>query len=637
MATGDDVNDSPEVAAHRIGSLRLSDRFDAALAEASRALKRWPDDTRIRLELAATLLDARQTDAAVDALRAILDRDPNHIEARFNLGLALLRTGKAMEAAEAFAAVAQLRPDFYDAHAKQGLALIQAGQREAGVRAFRAAANIRPDSAQAHSDLGAALAQAGCWPEALPHLRKAVALAPSAPQAARNLAMALFDAAEFDQALPILRHAIERDPANPQLHQRLGVLLGRQGDFEQAAACFGRAIELGAVEGSSWVNLSSALERAGFHDRALEIVERGLTLHPGYALLHTRRGDLRQASGNLEEAIADYRRAIELEDQLPAAHVGLATALLARGDFLEGLSEYEWRLRLPELRSPPRRFVAPRWGGEDPAGKTILLHSEQGFGDAIQFVRYAPLIAKKGAKVIVQCPEPLAELFAGLRGVSAVVASNDEPPPFDMHLPMMSAPHVMRTDVATIPADVPYLHADEGRRARWRDLVGRGEDAVRVGICRAGRAPDALASQRSIKAKSLAVLAKVPNVIWYELALPDPLRRDDPLPSELRVVDYTSLLSSFAETAGLLDALDLIITIDSAVAHLSGAMGKPTWLLLPQNPDWRWRQLLGDRSRWYPTIRVFQQQGAQGWPSVLELVAAELLCMAKDHGSTGGS
>jgi hypothetical protein len=327
--------------------------------------------------------------------------------------------------------------------------------------------------------------------------------------------------------------------------------------------------------------------------------------------------------------------------------MNLGVALLARGDFAEGWDEYEWRWRVPELRSSSssssssasssrRELGVPAWDGEDPRGRTILLHAEQGFGDAIQFVRYVPIVADRGARVVLECPAELVALFASVRGVERLVVRDAGlPATFDAHLPLMSLGRVMKTDRATIPADVPYLAAPAAQRQEWRERLAHDPPSpsaslLRVGICRAGRVQDAISRARAFRGQLLSALAGISNVAFYELTLPDSARGDDPVPPGVRLIDHTAHLHHFGSAAGLVDALDLVITIDSAMVHLAGSMAKETWLLLPHVADWRWRHVdaSGERSLWYPTVRIFRQRTPGDWPELLSRVASELATRA---------
>jgi hypothetical protein len=294
---------------------------------------------------------------------------------------------------------------------------------------------------------------------------------------------------------------------------------------------------------------------------------------------------------------------------------------LLLGDYPNGWRGYETRWRIPES-FPPRDFRQPVWDGSDISGKTVLLHAEQGFGDTIQFCRYAPLVAERGATVIVECQPPLAALLQTLAGVKQVVPRGEPLPDFDLQCPLLGLPLRFGTTVETTPARVPYLHADEQRVARWREKIGQG-DGLRVGIAWAGAAGYGNDQRRSLTLSSFAPLAQIEGIRWYSLQKGDAAKQAEHPRQGMHLFDFTSDLNDFADTAALIANLDLLICVDTAVAHLGGALGKPVWTMLPFCPDWRW--MLGrEDSPWYPTMRLFRQPTRGDWLSVMQRIRGEL-------------
>jgi hypothetical protein len=328
--------------------------------------------------------------------------------------------------------------------------------------------------------------------------------------------------------------------------------------------------------------------------------------------------------GRYEEAMPCLERAIGLRPDLAIIHWNRAIALLLEGRLTEGWAEAEWRFAYtPALR---RDFPQPAWDGRsDLAGRTILLHAEQGLGDAIQFCRYAPMVAARGGgdRVVLECQPELAALLTTAPGVAQVVRRGDPLPPFELHCPLLSLPHRFGTTLATIPAAVPYLTPDPDKVRAWQSRLAADGPGRKVGLAWAGSPGHANDRQRSCRLSDFAPLANVPGVTFYSLQLGPTGEQATNPPPGLRLLDPTADLRNFADTAALVANLDLVISVDTAVVHLAGALAKPTWVLLPFNPDWRW---LRDRedSPWYPTMRLFRQSERGNWKSTIERVASEL-------------
>ncbi len=352
---------------------------------------------------------------------------------------------------------------------------------------------------------------------------------------------------------------------------------------------------------------------------------RAIALKADFPEAYTNLGNALKGQGNIAAAIAACRQAIALNPDLPDAHHNLSLTLLLNGEFAEGWREYEWRWQTKQLR--PRGFAQPLWSGEAVDGRVLLLHAEQGYGDMIQFCRYVPLVAARG-RVVLEAPRALVRLFSGLAGVERIVVQGDPLPAFDLHCPLLSLPRAFATTLETIPGGVPYLGTDPAQVSAWRDRLA-GLARLRVGLVWAGepRATDrirgAVDRRRSISLGHFARLAGVGGIAFVSLQKGEAAAQTRSPPPGLRLHDWTGELEDFADTAALIAALDLVISVDTAVVHLAGALGKPVWLLNRFDTDWRW---LLDRedSPWYPTLRLFRQHRPGDWAGVLERVAAAL-------------
>ncbi len=319
--------------------------------------------------------------------------------------------------------------------------------------------------------------------------------------------------------------------------------------------------------------------------------------------------------GHAQEAIAACRQAIALNPDLAIAHSNLSLVLLTFGHFEEGWREHEWRLKCgPKFR--PRLFHQGQWNGEDIAGKTILLYAEQGFGDAIQFARYAPLMADLGAKVVLECHPELVQLFTSLRGIERLVAAGEPLPDFDFHCPVLSLPLAFERRLKIIPAQVPYISPGPQLIDQWKRRIGPKTDAFKAGIVWAGRPTHTNDRHRSMKLRQFAPLAGIEHLEFYSLQKGPATTEMASAPPGFRLYNFTSDLADFVDTAAMIANLDMIIAVDTAVAHLAGALGKNVWVMLPYAADWRWLRGRND-SPWYPTMRLFRQKSWGDWDGVV--------------------
>jgi hypothetical protein len=326
-----------------------------------------------------------------------------------------------------------------------------------------------------------------------------------------------------------------------------------------------------------------------------------------------------------EKSLDVTDRALKHSPNNAELHGNRSLALLAIGRYLEGFEEYEWRWRCGTFTSPTRDFDRPMWDGRDPSGRAILIHSEQGFGDVIQFARYIPMVVEAGARVLVEVPSGVRELIGTIPGIVKMIPKGLKLPDFDLHVPLLSLPHLFKTTVETIPQNIPYLRADESRMARWKPIIEQNAHGLKVGLVWGGNAkPD---PKRSTTLKQLAVLSDVPNINWFSLQTGEPRKELDNAPVEMRLIDIGKDLKDFADTAAVMSMLDLVITIDTASAHLAGAIGAKCWTLIPYAPDWRWF-MEGESSPWYPTMRLFRQESLNDWTPVIARIREELMKVA---------
>ena len=435
---------------------------------------------------------------------------------------------------------------------------------------------------------------------------------------------ALREAGRSAEAIEVYRNAIAAGLESAPIYNDLGNAHAELGRVDAALAAYSKALELDPRLAEGHFNLAMLVQAGGDSQRAALHYRAAISAQPDFFDAYFNLAFILMIEGDSAGALDCYAKCVALRPDVPEARLNYAMLLLQRGDFARGWHEYEWRRRIPA--APPTPALAqPEWDGSPPAGKTILLYVEQGFGDAIQFIRYASLLARQGARVLVQCTRELQVLLATAPGVVRCIAAHEPLPPFDFHFPLLSLPRIFTTDTGDIPATVPYLGVDPDAEKAWRLRSPPG--GLRVGLAWAAQSSNPSSKSRSCPLRTFALLAQLDGVRFHSLQKGEASAelRDA---AGLRVVDDTAQLGDFAATAALIAGLDLVITVDTAVAHVAGALGKPVWTLIPFAADWRWLEDRED-SPWYPTMRLFRQRRPGDWAEVLQRVAAELRWLAQ--------
>lgn len=529
----------------------------------------------------------------IPAARRRLAANPGDADALFALGNALWWSGERDEAMEMLARAVVLRPDHADARNNLGNALIELGRTAEAVPHYRAALAVRPNHAATQYNLGNALLAAGHAAEAEPYFRAALALDPVHAGALNNLGNTLRTLGRPAEAVDSYRAVLALRPEFAGTHNNLGSALLALHRPAEAAACFVEALRLQPDYGEACNNLGGAM----------------------------------LALNQPEQAIQVFRKAVALDPAQAQARFGESLALLTLGRFREGWEAYESRWLDPRFREGVRHYDLPPWHntpGADLHGRTMLLHAEQGLGDTIQFVRYAALVRRLGARIVLEVQPPLVRLLRGL--AEQVLPEGADLPLHDLRCPLLSLPLAFRTDLATIPAAIPYLRADRALRPAWEAALGP-RVRPRIGIAFSGSADHPEDALRSIPAAQLLPLLALPDCEFH--VVQNDMRPADAaaLRQAAGVRVHADRLTDFAETAALLSLLDLVVSVDTSVAHLAGAMGLPVWVLLQSSADFRWLRGRSD-SPWYPTARLFRQSQPQRWEPVLASVADALRLVA---------
>ncbi len=561
---------------------------------------------------------------AVASLREAVRLRPDHAEGHVSLGRALADKGETDEAADRFRQALRLQPDRADAPNHLGLLLLRQGQLDAARDCFEQAVRRGPADADAHNNLGAVLRERGQPDEAAACFYRALALRPDHAGAHNNLGRVCEDRGRLEEAAARYRLAACLQPGDASFHNNLGNALTMLSRPDEALPCYRQAVRLHPEEPVYPSNLANALTLAGRPEEAEECCRQALRLRPDFADARHNLAITLGAQGRFDEALAHNAEALRLAPEYPGARNCRALWWLQQGDFARGWPEYEWRWKVRGVT--PRTFREPAWDGSALNGRTVLLYAEQALGDTIQFVRYAPLVRQRGGAVVVECQPPLARLLASCPGIDRLVPRGSPLPPFDVQAALLSLPGLLGTTLETVPRNVPYLSAAPDLAARWRGELG-AEAAFKVGIAWQGSPTFAGDRLRSAPLRHFAPLARVEGVRLFGLQKGPAREQLRGLPWQPAVTDLGGTLDeaagAFMDTAAVMTNLDLVVTTDTAVAHLAGALGVPVWVALSVGPDWRW--LLGrEDCPWYPSMRLFRQCRPHDWDEVFERMAAEL-------------
>jgi tetratricopeptide (TPR) repeat protein len=422
------------------------------------------------------------------------------------------------------------------------------------------------------------------------------------------------------------RTAIDCAPDLAKAHNNLGAVLQMQGRMADALACYRRAIELQPLQPEANQNYAAIAHDPAALTRAIEGLRTRLAANRGDAATYNSMGNGHRQLGHHDEALECYTKAIEIDADFAEAHFNRSQVLLQREDYVNGWQEYEWRLKMRAHAGPAQRFLEPMWHGRETA-HSVLLHAEHTLGDTLQFVRYVSLVAPRCGMVILECQPELKPLLLVMPGAPQVVARGDPLPRFAMHAPLMSLPALLGTTVSTIPWRGPYLRPPAERISKWRPAFGKRRKAFNVALVWSGRIEHVDDLKRAIPLSQLAPLAAVPGVAFFSLQVGPAAAQAATPPPGMELYDPTAKIKDFADTAALASFTDLVISVDTSVAHLAGGMGMPTWVLVPYAADWRYH-LERDHNPWYPTMRIFRQPRAGDWASAVQEMAAQLARLA---------
>ncbi|HWQ27186.1 MAG TPA: tetratricopeptide repeat protein [Chlorobaculum sp.] len=552
----------------------------------------------------------------------VLNAEPDHVDALHLSGVAAGQTGNHRKAVELIGKAIALYPGNEAFHCNQGVAFNELKEFEAAAASFDKALTIKPDCHEAHYQRGISLQGLNKSEEAVDSYDKAVAIKPDFHEAFYHRGIALQALNESEKAVASYDKAIAIKPDFAEAYANRGNALQELNRFDAAAESFDMAIAIKPDVAETHYNRANALKKLKRYESALASYDKAIAIKPDYQEAYHNLGLMRQELNQLDAAVACFDKAIAIKPDYHDASLHKSLALLLGGNFRQGWALYESRHKVSRLAGASRNFTRPLWLGNEPlAGKTVLLHSEQGFGDTIQFCRYARSVADMGARVVLETELPLIGLLKDLNGVAEVVAKGSDLPEFDYHCPLMSLPLAFKTILNTIPCPHQYLRTDPDKLAYWKNRLGQ-TTTPRIGLVWSGNVTHTNDSNRSIPLAE--VIRHLPSSLIY-VSLQKEVREIDKttLESNANILHFGDELGDFSDTAALCDLMDVVISVDTGIAHLNAALGNTTWVLLPFSPDWRWL-LDRDDSPWYQSIRLFRQEQPGDWDGVFKKLRSEL-------------
>lgn len=546
-----------------------------------------------------------------------IDLNPQDWEAYKNLANLWAINGNLEQAITYYQKAIYLNPNLAEVQNNLGNCFLAKHQLEDAIAAYQKAVTLNPKYPEAFYNLGNAFKAKGDLGSAKINYQKTIVLKPNFPEVHNNLGLVLQEEGYIAEAINCYQQAIRLNPEYAEAHNNLGNAFEEEKSLEKAIACYEKSLALNPNYIDAYNNLGNVLLAQGKGEEAIACYEKALDLNPNYVQAHYNYANALKYLDRLEDAIAKLQYTLTLDPNFAEAHKNLGISLLIKGEFASGFAEYEWRWYTKEYRKIAS--FQPVWNSGDLQGKKILLLCEQGFGDNIHFIRYAPLIAQQGAQITLACYEELYRLFSTIPGIEKVVTSGTSVE-YDYCAPTMSLPYLMGTTAETIPTNIPYLSPPKTSAIT---LESHPETYLKIGIVWAGNPGNTNDHNRSCSLLNFLPILDIPGIAFYSLQKGAKSQDLSALNLTDKIQDMGEKITDFADTAAVINQLDLVICVDTSVAHLAGAMGKPVWVLLSKVADWRW-MLEGENNPWYPTLRLFRQTKLGDWHPVFQKVALEL-------------
>jgi len=573
-----------------------------------------------QIKQALKLHQSGNLDDAMAIYKTVLSEDGNNVDALNLMGALALGLGQTDAAIALTARAVELAPDYFAPLVNLGNALQAANRLDEAVDYFKRALVINARDGATNNNLSSALNALSQFDEALDYANKAISAQPDMAEAYNNLGNALKGLGDHIEAILSFQKAISFDPDLGNAYYNLGTLFLENENWDQAGEYLNIAVAKDDKSPEKLYNLGLYYQKTNDYKSALNYYRKTVAINPDYTDAHVNLSACLRSLGRVQKSISACRRALKQQPDRADVHWNLALSLLHAGEYDEGWQEYEWRWKNPDFTTKKRDFPCPQWQGQDASGATLLIHAEQGFGDTIQFIRYATLAAQRSGRVIVECYPSLKDLFENIDGVDQVFATGDPLPGFDFHVPVMSLPLLFETTVDTVPNDVPYLSVPDDIKPH--DKI-QASDKFKVGFCWAGSPTNANDQNRSVKTELFENLFDVDGVDFFSLQFGVGEDGFDKLSKRDNVFNIGPDLIGFDVTAASMTALDLVISVDTVTVHLAGAVNVPIWVLQPFAMSYLW--LAGeDSSPWYPSLKHFRQSSQGDWAGVMENVRKAL-------------
>lgn len=584
-----------------------------------RILETHPDHPPTLQFLGVIAFQTGNLNPAKALITKALGIDPNLEGAYGNLGIVLKEMGELKAAKECYSRAIAQNPDHSEAHNNLGIVQKDLGDLDSAEKSFRRALAVNPNFVEAHVNLGNVLSDRGKFEGAKESYSRAISLKPDYAMAYSNLGNTLNELGDFGAAKETCEHAIALAPDSAEAHNNLGIALLQLGELDAAKKSCQKAIAIFPGYANAHSNLGAILNELGELGKARESCNHAISLEPRLADAYNNLGRIFLSLCDPSAARKNFEHALTIRPDHPSTKFNIGYVSLLMGDFEDGWKGYEARREMREFIPHIRSFPQPYWDGSPLDGRTILLHAEQGLGDSIQYLRYIKKIAGHGGKIVVELQAALAPLAAQIKEIDTFVPRGEPFPDFDVHAGLLSLPFLFETRLDTIPTEVPYL--GPGNAPCVFDFSQSGK--FKVGFVWGGNPEHKNDRNRSLDASYFGPLLKTPNTAFFSLQVGDREAELSETDFSSNVTNLGSTLRDFGATASAIGQLDLVICVDTSVAHLAGAMAKPVWLLLPIAPDFRWL-LDRDDSPWYPTMRLFRQPKTGDWNSVFSDVSREL-------------
>ncbi|WP_321315169.1 tetratricopeptide repeat protein [Halarcobacter sp.] len=556
----------------------------------------------------------------------ILNEDSKNAEAYCNLGFILRKLGKNKEAFDSYIKAINSNPRYGLTYNNLGNLLKDTGNLEAALKVYGDALKINPKDFQIYNNIGMVYEKSRRYNDAIKSYKEAVRINPNYDKAINNIGVVLYKQEKYKEAIEIFKIALKVNPKYYELYSNIGACYNKLKMYDEAIESLNIAIEKNPENGGAYTNLGNVYNKIYDYKKAAKLHEKSIELEPKGENAYSNVGNSYKHLGQTKKAIDSYKKAIELKPDFVNAHFDLATMYLAKGDYKNGFAEYEWRFRKDEMLSHIANnkdiFSKPMFTGKEKIkDKTILLHSEQGFGDSIQFIRFLkPFKEKFSCKIAVKCRDELKELFKAIEEIDILVDRSEDTPEFDYHLPIMSLAKILELKSSKdLPKEFPYLFATKDKELEVKEEKGK----LNIGICWSASVTGESYDGKVFSLEYFIPLANNPKINLYSLQVGPENEDIKKYNLEDKIIDLTDKLTDFSKTASLMKELDLVISSDTSVAHLAGALDVPVWIPLQKIPDWRWSNK-GDTTPWYKSAKLFRQKTARVWDSVFQSIYDKL-------------